>query len=445
MSRSALTFDDRAESAPGERTLTLTPTLPPHTPRRRAARWLLTAGLLLGIVSCATRVAPPQAVVPASFADYRQQALQTLTEGRAFRGARAVEEAQLNAPREWRPAGPVRGGVLLVHGLGDSPWSFTDIGQALAQQGFVARTVLLPGHGTQPRDMLEVTMEQWRAVVESQVALLQRDAGPVYLGGFSTGANLVLDHAYRHPEVAGLLLFSPAIRSSVSLDWLAPALRYVRPWLIETSPQSETIPVRYSMVPTNGFAQFYRTSRLAQDHLSSAPFDRPVLMVLAEGDSVVDVAHAAKTFHARFTHPASRLIWYGHHLPPTSDDPRVIARPDVLPQWRISQFSHMGVLFSPKNPLYGQAGSLKLCRNSRDGEAIRACEQGAEVWYSDWGYTEPGKIHARLTFNPYFDLQTRLMEEVMAAGIPRPSAGPGDGTADAPADTAPAAPTASGP
>lgn len=442
MSRDALTFDDRAEPAPGDRTPPPPPT-PTLTARQRATRWLLMAGLLVGIVSCATRLAPPQAVVPTSFADYQQQALQRLTEGRAFRGERAPEEAQLNAPREWRPTGPIRGGVLLVHGLGDSPWSFTDIGQALARQGFVARTVLLPGHGTQPRDMLDVRMEQWREVVESQVALLQRDAGPVYLGGFSTGANLVLDHAYRHPEVAGLLLFSPAIRSSVSLDWLAPALRYVRPWLIETSPQSETIPVRYSMVPTNGFAQFYRTSRLAQDHLSSAPFDRPVLMVLAEGDSVVDVAHAAKTFHARFTHPASRLIWYGHHLPPTLDDPRVIARPDVLPQWRISQFSHMGVLFSPKNPLYGPQGSLKLCRNSRDGEAIRACEQGAEVWYSDWGYSEPGKIHARLTFNPYFDLQAQVMAEVMAAGLPPPD--PGAGTADAPADTAPATRAASRP
>ncbi len=386
--------------------------------RRAARRCLFLLALALGVVSCATHLAPPSAAVAtnASFQDYQQQALKTLTEGRAYRGERAGAEAALNAPQEWRPIGPVRGGVLLVHGLGDSPWSFRDIGQALARQGFLARTVLLPGHGTQPADMLDVRMEQWRDVVESQAALLQRDAGHIYLGGFSTGANLVLDHAYRHPEVAGLLLFSPAFRSSVSLDWLAPALRYVRPWLIETSLQSETIPVRYSMVPTNGFAQFYRSSRVAQDHLASAPFDRPVLMVLAAGDSVVDVAYAARTFHARFTHPASRLIWYGKQQPPADGDPRVLSRTDTLPEWRISQFSHMGVLFAPDNPLYGPQGSLKLCRNSRDGDAIRACEQGAQVWYSDWGYSEAGKVHARLTFNPYFDLQTQVMAEVMEAG-----------------------------
>lgn len=412
MTRSVLTPEDTPQAARA-------PSLVGRW-RTTARRSLLMLSLVLGVVSCASHLPPPPVTPTASFQDYQQQALKTLTEGRAYRGARAAEEAALNAPREWRPTGAVRGGVLLVHGLGDSPWSFRDIGQALADQGFVARTVLLPGHGTQPADMLDVSMEQWREVVESQAALLQRDAGPVYLGGFSTGANLVLDHAYRHPEVAGLLLFSPAFRSSVSLDWLAPALRYVRPWLIETSPQSETIPVRYSMVPTNGFAQFYRSSRLAQDHLGSAPFNRPVLMVLAEGDSVVDVAHAARSFHARFTHPASRLIWYGHQPPPTDGDSRVLVRTDLLPQWRISQFSHMGVLFSPDNPLYGPQGSLKLCRNSRDGDAIRACEQGAQVWYSDWGYSEPGKVHARLTFNPYFELQTRVMAEVMDAGSVRP-------------------------
>jgi alpha-beta hydrolase superfamily lysophospholipase len=379
---------------------------------------LLALALTLAVVmgGCATSVAPAKPPAHASFDEYRQEALQTLRAGRAYRGDRAEEEARLNAPQEWRPEGTIRGGVLLVHGLGDSPWSFHDVGEALARQGFLARTVLLPGHGTQPGDMLHVSMQAWRDVVEEQAALLRRDAGVLYLGGFSTGANLVLDYAYRQPDVAGLLLFSPAFRSSVPLAWLAPVLSHVRPWLIDPSPAADALPVRYSMVPTNGFAQFYRTSQLAQEHLDAHRFDRPVLMVLAASDSVVDVSHAAQAFHQRFTHPASRLIWYGRQPPPTQGDTRVITRPDALPQWRISQFSHMGVLFAPDNPLYGREGSLKLCRNSRDGAAIQACLQGAEVWYSDWGYTEPGKVHARLTFNPYFELQTQVMAEVMAAG-----------------------------
>lgn len=79
----------------------------------------------------------------------------------------------------------------------------------------------------------------------------------IVLGGFSTGANLVLEHAYRNADIAGLLLFSPAFKSDSTYDWLTPWLGWARPWLREPDgvrPMQN--PVRYMMVPTNGFAQF---------------------------------------------------------------------------------------------------------------------------------------------------------------------------------------------
>jgi hypothetical protein len=36
------------------------------------------------------------------------------------------------------------------------------------------------------------------------------------------------------------------------------------------------------------------------------------------------------------------------------------------------------------------------------------------VWYSDWGYREAGKVHARLTFNPYFDWQLQQIQQLLA-------------------------------
>lgn len=354
-----------------------------------------------------------------SFSAYESDALQRVTDRHGGDKPDALQAASLNAPREWRPEGTARGGVLLVHGLGDSPWSFNDLAPELARQGFLVRSVLLPGHGTVPEDMLEVTLEDWRRTVAEQAAFLKRDAGMVYLGGFSTGANLVLDEAYSTQGVAGLLLFSPAFRSSIPFGWVTPLLRHVRPWLVDPETETESIPVRYSNVPTNGFAQFYRSSRLAQKHLASGRFDKPVLMVLAASDSVVDTKHAIETFQTRFPHPASRLVWYGALPQRASDDGRILARPDTLPTWRISQFSHMGVLFAPDNPLYGRDGTLRLCRNGRDEQATQACQKGREVWFSEWGHHEPGKVHARLTFNPYFTWQANVMAEVLDAGIAR--------------------------
>lgn len=325
--------------------------------------------------------------------------------------------ATINAPREWRPAGVPRGGVLLVHGLGDSPWSFSDLGPELARQGFLVRSILLPGHGTIPEDMLEVTLEDWRGTVSEQTDLLIQDAGSVYLGGFSTGANLVLDKAYATDKVAGLLLFSPAFRSSVPFGWVTPLLRYVRPWLIEPVAAREVLPTRYSIVPTNGFAQFYRSSRLAQRHLDARRYDKPVLMVLAAADSVVDTDYAVQAFQTRFTHPQSRLVWYGSPPKQVADDARFLWKPDDLPELKISQFSHMGVLFSPDNPLYGSGGTLRICHNGHNDQSTQACLAGSDVWFSEWGYEEPGKVHARLTFNPHFAWQTDILNGVMSAGF----------------------------
>lgn len=388
------------------------------------------------------------AIAP-TFAAHRAQALAALESRRRYVSADMQAETEWNLPREWRPAGTPRGGALLVHGLGDSPWSFVDIAPRLAERGLLVRTVLLPGHGTAPADLMDIRLEDWQRVLREQVAALRDTVGdgPLYLGGFSTGANLVLDYAQAHAEIAGLLLVSPALRSGSRWEWLTPLLAPVMPWLLSTGDdRPQQTPVRYLNTPTNGFAQYYRSNVAARAALNARPYDKPALLIVAEHDSVVDSHYVRQVFGTRFTHPASRLIWYGAEQGNASGDVlvdaradvrlagsvdasvgasrdakadgsagtgRVLVRPDRLPAERISQFSHMGVLFSDANPLYGRQGSLRLCLNGQEPAEYQRCVDGAEVWYSDWGYREPGKVHARLTYNPYFAWQTGVMLSVL--------------------------------
>lgn len=379
---------------------------------------------LLG--ACATAGNLDGPISQKSFADYRSETLKQLIEERSFQLPDRDSELDWNAPKEWRPATYEAGsrpdkGILLVHGLGDSPWSFHDVGQQLAQQGFLVRTVLLPGHGTRPENLQTVTAEQWRRVVREQAAALQRDVGQVYLGGFSTGGNLVLEYAYTHPEIAGLVLFSPGFKSK-AFDWLAPLVAQVRPWL--RTPDGKTPmqnAVRYLNVPSNGFDQFYRTSLAARLMLDDRPYDKPVFMVVTQHDSVLDTNYLLDVFQRRFTNSQSRLIWYGSKPDGLTDTKRVLIQHDRLPEQHISQFSHMSLMFSPANPLYGDKGSLRICLNGQTEQAMRACEQGTSVWYSDWGYREDGKVHARLTFNPYFDWQTSVMVATLNGEKAHPS------------------------
>ena len=73
-----------------------------------------------------------------------------------------------------------------------------------------------------------------------------------------------------------------------------------------------------------------------------------------------------------------------------------------LPLFRISTGSHMSPLFSPDNAYYGISGEFRMCRNGLRFEQKEKCMNGYPVWFSAWGHYEPNKIHARLTWNPYY-------------------------------------------
>jgi alpha-beta hydrolase superfamily lysophospholipase len=113
-----------------------------------------------------------------------------------------------------------RGGVLLLHGLSDSPYSMRALAEHFQQQGLASVALRIPGHGTAPSGLLRTT---WRDMAAA-VRLAARDlasrlppGAPLYLVGYSNGAALAVEYALARlegedlPEVRGLILLSPAI------------------------------------------------------------------------------------------------------------------------------------------------------------------------------------------------------------------------------------------
>jgi len=350
-----------------------------------------------------------------SFAQYQKEISNWLKQNRVVLNGDAEQELERNAPFELKPQdGTVpEKGVILVHGLGDSPWSFIDLAQEFSSQGYLVRTLLLPGHGSRPADLINADVDDWKNLVRYQVKLMKADVEHVSLGGFSTGANLVTEYAIDDAEIESLYLFSPAFKSDSRVDFLAPLSASMIDWIYQGAPESHTNTARYNTVPMNGFAQYYWTSADVQKRLDKKVFDRPAFLAVTESDSVVDVREVLSLFERRFTHPSSSFIWYGND--PESDDNRVVNFQGRLPGYRISNFSHMSLLFRKDNPYYGEHGSYRMCRNGEEEAAREKCRNGAEVWYSAYGYREPGKIHARLTFNPHFDKMSRYIRLVQAA------------------------------
>ncbi|MEI7528989.1 MAG: alpha/beta fold hydrolase, partial [Elusimicrobiota bacterium] len=103
--------------------------------------------------------------------------------------------------------------VLMIHGLTDSPWYMRALGGILYQQGYNVISLLLPGHGTMPENLLTVTKEQWQQEVDRGLAMAAGLGEHISLAGFSTGGALSLDALRRHPGLSAkkLFLFSPAL------------------------------------------------------------------------------------------------------------------------------------------------------------------------------------------------------------------------------------------
>ena len=112
-----------------------------------------------------------------------------------------------------------RAGVLLLHGMSDSPYSLRHLGQRLHAAGANIVGLRLPGHGTAPSGLLDVTWQDMAAAVRLAMRHLAEmtDDRPLYIVGYSNGAALAVDYALEtlddpaSPAVTRLVLVSPAI------------------------------------------------------------------------------------------------------------------------------------------------------------------------------------------------------------------------------------------
>lgn len=302
-------------------------------------------------------------------------------------------------------------GVLLVHGLGDSPFFFRDIANALCRERVHVRTILLPGHGTKPGDMLNVSYEQWQKETDHHIRLFSEDVDNLYIGGFSTGANLTTIASFSLADqlgIKGLIHFSPAFKSRFFVSRLAPYIDSLFPW---PNVEEEDNPSRYNSTAMPGFAAYQESVNVLQD-LFSAPavadstLNLPIFMVVAEKDSVVDTVTIAEQFRDNFTHPRKCLLWQGENTP-SAPSSTYVMQTMKIPEQRISAASHMSTLFSADNSLYGTQSNFRICDNGQSSDKEARCNAGDEVWFGPWGYEptegEMPHIYARLTYNPYFE------------------------------------------
>jgi carboxylesterase len=228
--------------------------------------------------------------------------------------------------------GPI--GTLLIHGYPGSPAETRPMGEYLARRGLTVRCPLLPGHGTQPEDLIGVRWQAWAAAVEAAQAELQAKCQDVFVGGLSLGSLLTLWLGAHHPSIRGLLPMAPAIKIDSPLVPLTVALRHVIKYVPTAALPKEDLADPeaadriwcYDKTPMWGAGEIYRLQRKVMHALPR--IRQPVLIFQGQRDTSVN-PQAAQSLYDRIGSSDKELVWLeesGHNLLVDAEREEVWAR-----------------------------------------------------------------------------------------------------------------------
>lgn len=405
--------------------------------RNEQQRFLLVLVLSVALTSCSTL--PPRLQESGlnsrfafsremPFAEYIRQSGRMIEKARVDLNATNREMVlAANQPFELKPdesrfrrnqEGRYEKGILLIHGLSDSPYFMRPIAQSLRRQGFLVRSILLPGHGTVPGDLLSVGYQEWILATEYGVDQLKRQVEKLYLGGFSTGGALCIREALKNKDVQGLILFAPAVGIRSSWAALAGIMNVFTDWLGSVGDDRDY--AKYESFAINGGVQVFDLTREIDSAFARGKrLVMPVFVVVSADDISTDTDKMLAVFDVFVTSPKSVLLMYGNKRPEKrgSSDGRILFQESSDPMERILDYAHISLLIPPDDSHYGRNGDYRYCLHYQsDREKRMSCLHEPNLWQ---GEITPQNLSRhtlrRLTYNPRYDEMVRALERFLGA------------------------------
>jgi len=234
-----------------------------------------------------------------------------------------------NRSYEMTPDDPLApaGGILLLHGLTDSPYSMRSIAEIFRGRGFYVLVARMPGHGTAPSGLKHARWQDWMAVLKLALRHVRATIGddrPLYIGGYSNGGTLAVkytiesleDESWETPE--RVLLFSPAIgatRFAAFATW-HKVLSFL-PWFHKFRWESilpEYDPYKYNSFPKNAGHQTYVLTEMVREQVEALAktgmLDRlpPVIAFQSVVDATVVTSSLVDRFFGKLRAETSELV-----------------------------------------------------------------------------------------------------------------------------------------
>ena len=198
-------------------------------------------------------------------------------------------------------------GCLLIHGFRSCPFEMKEYGKYLNEMGFTVKSVLLPGHGTDPADLININWKDWIDSVENSLQELKNKCDRLFVAGLSTGASIAL-HIATKREVDGIIALAPGLYLKKSFAKLAHILKYV--WKYKSIKSGPDVSVEvdyrvYSKVPIRIISELLLLFKSLKSKLYLVK--SPVLIIYPQNDHVVR-PKSSFTIYKRISSKKKRLI-----------------------------------------------------------------------------------------------------------------------------------------
>ncbi len=243
----------------------------------------------------------------------------------------------------WPPVTPIKGRVVVLHGVQSHSGWYHSLGRTLAGAGFQASFPDRRGSGPNMRDRGHASScrRLVRDIVEWLQSLRAEDPSvPSVLAGISWGAKLALITAARHPElVDGIALICPGLlprvgvsrKEKMQIAWAVLANRrklfpipLSDPALFTANPEAQAFIASDPHSLRQGTAGLMAASFIIDRLVQRVPghVQQPALLMLAGRDRIVD-NERTRSYYQRLASADRQVIEYpeGHHTLEFDPDP----------------------------------------------------------------------------------------------------------------------------
>ncbi len=311
-------------------------------------------------------------------------------------------------------SGKYKKGILLTHGLGDSPYFMKSLGNYLQSQCFVVLGLLLPGHGTRPGDLANTSWREWEKAQVFGIEQTYQFAEDVYLAGFSTGAALVLYSAAGRHDLKGMLLFSPAIKISLLAHFakVYEVFALFSDRLKWRHIGADDDPYKYQSFHFNAIVQTNKLLKRTRRKLANLGLDIPVFMAASWEDETVNIP-AAIDFFYRLSNPMNQLMLFSQKRMEFNQG----SRPRIVQPTgqQLLSLSHIGLMLPPDDPVYGITGSYRECEYYLGHSAkYNLCKSGKAPFVGEVTSANVGRgVVQRISYNPWWKVMTMEVKEFL--------------------------------